>query len=53
MTQMPAAGDSAPAIALPDESGTLHRLAERRGGWTVVYFSADNAGYMADVRFSA
>jgi len=38
MTQMPAAGDSAPAIALHDESGTLHRLAERLGGWTVVYF---------------
>ena len=38
MPQMPAAGDPAPAIALPDESGTLHRLADRRGEWTVVYF---------------
>ena len=35
---MPAAGDPAPAIALPDESGTLHRLVDRRGEWTVVYF---------------
>lgn len=38
MSQMPAAGDPAPVIALPDESGTLHRLADRRGAWTVVYF---------------
>ena len=38
MLQMPAAGDPAPAIALPDESGTLHRLADRRGEWTVIYF---------------
>ena len=38
MTQMPAAGDPAPAIALPDESGTPHRLADRHGEWTVVYF---------------
>ena len=38
MSQMPAAGDPAPPIALPDESGTLHRLADRAGAWTVVYF---------------
>lgn len=38
MPQMPAAGDPAPAIALPDESGMLHRLADRGGEWTVVYF---------------
>jgi len=38
MSQVPAAGDPAPAIALPDESGTLHSLADRRGEWTVVYF---------------
>jgi thioredoxin-dependent peroxiredoxin len=38
MSQMPVAGEPAPAIALPDESGTLHRLADRRGEWTVVYF---------------
>src|SRR5688500_17478858 len=35
---MPAAGDAAPEIALHDETGTLHRLADRRGHWTVVYF---------------
>ena len=38
MPQMPAAGDPAPAIALHDESGTLHSLADRRGEWTIVYF---------------
>ena len=38
MPQMPAAGDPAPAIALYDESGTLHSLADRRGEWTIVYF---------------
>jgi peroxiredoxin Q/BCP len=35
---MPQAGDQAPEVALPDEHGTIHRLEERRGGWTVVYF---------------
>ena len=35
---MPSAGDPAPEIALPDEHGTVHRLAERRGEWTVLYF---------------
>ncbi|HXG40055.1 MAG TPA: peroxiredoxin [Candidatus Limnocylindrales bacterium] len=35
---MPGVGDPAPEIALPDESGTVHRLSERRGRWTVVYF---------------
>jgi peroxiredoxin Q/BCP len=34
----PAAGDVAPEFALPDETGTLHRLADQRGRWTVVYF---------------
>jgi peroxiredoxin Q/BCP len=38
MSQMPVTGDPAPAIVLPDESGTLHRLADRRGEWTVIYF---------------
>src|SRR5262245_31578408 len=32
------AGDQAPEVALPDEHGTVHRLADRRGSWTVVYF---------------
>jgi peroxiredoxin Q/BCP len=35
---MPMAGDPAPEFALPDDHGTLHRLADRRGSWTVVYF---------------
>jgi len=32
------AGDLAPEVVLPDERGTLHRLSDRRGSWTVVYF---------------
>jgi peroxiredoxin Q/BCP len=35
---MPAPGDPAPAISLPDESGALHSLADRTGQWTVIYF---------------
>ena len=35
---MPEAGDPAPSIALPDEAGTIHRLADRQGRWTLVYF---------------
>ena len=35
---MPQAGDLAPEVALPDEHGTVHRLSDRRGSWTVVYF---------------
>jgi thioredoxin-dependent peroxiredoxin len=35
---MPEPGDLAPEVALPDERGTIHRLADRRGTWTVVYF---------------
>jgi peroxiredoxin Q/BCP len=35
---MPKAGDPAPEVALPDETGTVHRLSERHGAWTVVYF---------------
>jgi len=35
---MPEAGDRAPEIALPDETGTVHRLADQRGRWTIVYF---------------
>lgn len=37
-TSMPEAGDLAPDLALPDETGTVHRLADQRGRWTVVYF---------------
>jgi peroxiredoxin Q/BCP len=35
---IPAVGDLAPEIALPDETGTVHRLADQRGRWTIVYF---------------
>jgi peroxiredoxin Q/BCP len=35
---LPAVGDTAPEVALPDETGTIHRLADQRGRWTVLYF---------------
>jgi peroxiredoxin Q/BCP len=35
---MPTVGDPAPAIALPDESGTIRELAGQRGRWTILYF---------------
>jgi len=35
---VPGEGHQAPTIALPDEYGTLHRLADRLGHWTIVYF---------------
>jgi peroxiredoxin Q/BCP len=35
---IPQAGDLAPEVALPDEHGAIHRLSDRRGSWTVVYF---------------
>jgi peroxiredoxin Q/BCP len=35
---MPSEGEPAPEIALPDEHGTIHRLSDRRGHWTLVYF---------------
>jgi peroxiredoxin Q/BCP len=34
----PTAGDPAPDFALPDDRGNVHRLSDRRGRWTVVYF---------------
>jgi thioredoxin-dependent peroxiredoxin len=34
----PQPGDQAPEVALPDETGTVHRLSDRRGSWTVIYF---------------
>jgi peroxiredoxin Q/BCP len=42
----PQAGDTAPAIALPDETGTIHDLAGQAGRWTIVYFypEDDTAG---------
>jgi peroxiredoxin Q/BCP len=35
---MPAVGDPAPEIALPDESGIVHHLSDQRGRWTILYF---------------
>lgn len=35
---MPDVGDLAPEIVLPDETGAVHRLADQRGRWTIVYF---------------
>jgi peroxiredoxin Q/BCP len=35
---MPTTGDPAPEIALPDESGAVHRLSDQRGRWTILYF---------------
>ncbi len=35
---IPVAGEPAPEFALPDESGTIHRLADQRGRWTILYF---------------
>lgn len=35
---MPEVGDSAPAISLPDATGTVHTLTEFRGSWVVLYF---------------
>jgi peroxiredoxin Q/BCP len=35
---MPAVGDVAPDVVLPDETGTIHRLSEQLGRWTILYF---------------
>ena len=37
---MPSVGDPAPEVALPDETGRIHRLSEQgtAGRWTVLYF---------------
>jgi thioredoxin-dependent peroxiredoxin len=35
---MPAVGDPAPDVALPDETGTVHRLSNQAGRWTILYF---------------
>ena len=35
---IPDVGDVAPDIALPDETGTIHRLSEQGDRWTIVYF---------------
>jgi thioredoxin-dependent peroxiredoxin len=36
--EMPTVGDQAPPIALPDETGAIHSLADQRGRWIVLYF---------------
>lgn len=33
----PHKGDPAPEIVLPDDHGSIHRLADQRGRWTIVY----------------
>ena len=35
---VPEAGQMAPDVVLPDETGRVHKLAEQRGRWTVLYF---------------
>ena len=35
---VPAVGDPGPEVALPDETGTIHRLSGQLGRWTVLYF---------------
>ena len=35
---MPTMGELAPGISLPDDHGVIHRLADQRGRWTIVYF---------------
>ena len=35
---IPAVGDPAPEVALPDDGGTVHRLSDQRGRWTILYF---------------
>src|SRR6185503_5436641 len=34
----PSPGDVAPEVKLPDDTGAMRDLAERRGKWTVLYF---------------
>jgi thioredoxin-dependent peroxiredoxin len=35
---LPNVGDPAPEVALPDATGTIHRLSDQRGRWTILYF---------------
>ena len=37
-SNMPGVGDAAPSLSLPDDTGTLRDLSQRRGHWTVLYF---------------
>ncbi|MEO6206632.1 MAG: peroxiredoxin [Candidatus Limnocylindrales bacterium] len=35
---LPDVGAPAPEIDLPDDTGTIHRLRDQRGRWTILYF---------------
>ena len=35
---IPTVGDTAPRVALPDATGSIHDLADQRGRWTILYF---------------
>ena len=35
---MPGVGQAAPAVVLPDDTGTERRLSDERGKWVVLYF---------------
>jgi len=35
---VPQVGEPAPDLALPDETGAVHRLDGQRGRWTILYF---------------
>jgi peroxiredoxin Q/BCP len=35
---LPAVGELAPEVALPDETGTIHHLSDQVGRWTILYF---------------
>ena len=35
---VPEAGQQAPDVVLPDETGKVHKLADQRGRWPVLYF---------------
>jgi len=35
---LPAVGEPAPDLALPDDTGTIQRLSDKRGRWVVLFF---------------
>jgi len=36
--RVPAVGETAPPVALPDDRGVIHRLEDQRGEWVLLYF---------------
>jgi len=36
--RVPVVGETAPPVALPDDSGKIHRLEDQRGEWVLLYF---------------